>query len=574
MPELPPQSCGNVLTPGLLHTWSDQERAWTDPLAGARTFTWECWLQWPEFPPADETLATMEASGWGWSVIIDANGCLSATWWSGTWRRTLRGPHLGDQLHAGIWYHVAFAFEDRTDTDIPYINDYCLAHLLVTPAGALTARTYALDSGFSTPASTCEGATLRLGGGRLTIASAAFHGAVLAPAAFTALGRAIAPAGITIHADFPSGSLTRYALLPDGTIAFNAAILTHFQNFWWAFRIDGGQGRELAFRLLDGNPMAHQAWISEDNGVTWKMPSSCWRHDGRGPAGRFDFAICPATSRTLVAAGPLVTVDGTEAWIDRMAQRPGVRTIAFGVSKWGRPLRALEIGNPDAPLVWLQAGQHSHLERIGFHACAGAFAHVVEDPALQRLARWAILPIVSGDDDLGFPHGDPNLNRRWGSLGNARHATVEAIAAHLSQEAVRTGLAALVDWHSGPWPTHTLLLPRHDDRTRDLLSHLEHQGFAWASQLSAAKTAEHGGRTAAAWASDLPGEPVALTAELSVRTARQEGRLVPVTISHLMVQGAALAKGLGTWLHQRGNAFQTNSVRCSSTSSTVTTLLP
>lgn len=455
----------------------------------SRCFTFEAWISWPEGSrplarPA--TLAEVEGGEWSWRLEFDRLGSLRFHWRNGERGHekdlfvspSFRGNMNTDSLRAGDWYHVALVFFDLCYTKEPYVGDYSLCGLLLTEAGRPLPRWSGVLEHFETTGPGPRAPARISVGGPLgdsepeapppgpRIGSAAFHRCVRSPNDFPALGGAPVPDGILVDCDIDSGSLGNcFALAPDA-IVFAAAPRPLEQNYWFAFRVRGAKGRRLTFHNFNGNPMAVTAFVSEDGGRRWARPSDgIWRRAATGYQGHLTFthtfgvmsAREAREDEVLVAACPIVTTSMASDWIDEAAAGSGGRIHEVGRSREGNPLRVLEIGNPEAPLVYLQGGQHSMMERVGFHLMAAAFEKAAGDSELMKTTRWAVMPVVNVDSYAVHPRpGDRNMNRLWGV--DEDHPTVGPIARFVRREVERTGAVVTLDLHAGGvWRGHHLI---------------------------------------------------------------------------------------------------------------------
>jgi hypothetical protein len=223
----------------------------------------------------------------------------------------------------------------------------------------------------------------------LRIASAALHRTTRSPGDFPALGGNALPTGLSVHNDFEFASLGRAFTDPDGqpddTIIFTPQARAEGGNYWWSFRLRGAAGRVVRFHHPASSAMALTAFITEDAGRTWHRPNhGIWRDRGNLLAQNLTFAHRFATDDAIVAASPLVDTATVERWIANVQQRCGARVHTLATTPGGKPVRAVEVGNPDAPMVYMQSGQHSMMERIGLHVAGAAFEHAATDTELMR----------------------------------------------------------------------------------------------------------------------------------------------------------------------------------------------
>ena len=437
-------------------------------------FTFECWVTWPPGTPPLRTpctLAEAAGEGGGWRLAFDHAGALTFAWRSREHVDVAGSEILIDSLLPGRWYHVAVVLTEEGGCG-----------LAVTPAGEPLAQWrsnfYQIDlvppkAGEAArqggPAQHAGAAKLSIGRGLASagptpvhIGSAALYRGLRGPVDFPALGGSALPAGIRVDQDFEYGTVGRvFALTPD-TLAFSAGEKC---NSWFSFRLRGAKGRTLRFLHWPANPMGIAAVVSEDGGRTWARPNQgVWRVFRNDPyQGNLDFSHTFATDEALFAASQPVTVAMSDEWLDRSAQRFGGKIHLVGRSREGRPIRVLEIGNPDAPLVYMQAGQHNMMERLGFFMITSAFEAAAADADLLARTRWMILPVVNVDS-YAVRAPDGNLNRFWNKEEGP--PTIVELQRFLRDETARTGGLVLGDWHAGTvWRSHFQLNSTHEGRS-------------------------------------------------------------------------------------------------------------
>ena len=404
-------------------------------------FTLECWVTWPEgTPQLREPAVVAEAAGdgWTWSFGFDHVGALIFVRRFGDRLNVVASDLLIDSVLPGRWYHAAVV-----------VTHDGRCGLYFTEAGHALARRTGEVRKLELPGGGPGGAAaLSLGrriaapdASALHVGSAALHAAALGPAEFPALGGAELPAGLVVDQEMEYGSVGRVFGLSEDTLAFGPG---KKESTWYAFRLRGAKGRTLRFCYLTRGQMGVAVTVSEDGGRTWGHPNGgAWRC--------FDdpelvFTHTFASDEAIFAASPPVTVAMADEWIDRAAKRFAGRIHDVGTSREGRPLRVLEVGNPDAPMIYLQAGQHNMMERMGFFMITSALEAASGDADLMARTRWLVMPLVNVDS-YSVCTEDGNMNRFWGK--DAGPPTIRALCRFLRREAERTGGLVMGDWHCG-----------------------------------------------------------------------------------------------------------------------------
>jgi len=445
------------------------------PEFAARSFTFEAWLRWPE-EAADklqpETIAEVRGSGWTWMLALDEVGCPYINWGPGQQEFQVKGEMSYDVIHPGKWYHLAVVFDAPEKEGPPTVQ------LFLTEQGAAKPFCTAVSRAKGTVKPAPDAAQARIAVGRgiteksaglVRIGSAAFYPVARptnslkddqAPLAIPAdiLGKA--PEGVSIDDEFEMSSLGVYGQAGDGAILFSTAP-RHMRNYWYAFRVRGAKGKTLVFQTTEPEPMMISPWIAEDGleaiagpygGMKWTKPNRFVHRRVNIPKGEpmhFSFSHTFTSNDALIAGCPMITRTMADTWLDEVAvKKLGAKIRVIGHSPDGRPLRVAQIGNPDAPVVWFQSGQHSAVERFGYYLGVEAFERAAADADLLKKTRWLIMPVVNVDSYMVMPKaGDPNMNRVWAA--SDRHPTISSIRKFLETETARTGTIAAFDAHAG-----------------------------------------------------------------------------------------------------------------------------
>jgi len=404
-------------------------------------FTLECWVTWPEgTPPLREPAVIAEAAGqgWTWSLGFDHAGALTFVRRFGDRLNVVAGDIVVDAVLPGRWYHAAVVVGRDGRCGLYLTEEGCPLARRTGGAG----RHDLPDGGPTGKAALSLGRRIDSSdASAIHIGSAAFHAGALGPAQFPALGGAPLPAGLRVDQDMEYGSVGRVFALSKDTLAFAAG---EKESTWYAFRLRGARGKTLRFCYLTRGQMGVAVVVSEDGERTWGHPNGgVWRC--------FDdpelvFTHTLASDEAIFAASPPVTAGMADDWIDLTAERFAGRIHNVGTSREGRRLRVLEIGNPDAPMIYLQAGQHNMMERIGFFMITSALESAATDPELMKRTRWLVMPLVNVDS-YSVCSEDGNMNRFWGT--GAGPPTIRALCRFLRRETERTGGLVMGDWHAG-----------------------------------------------------------------------------------------------------------------------------
>lgn len=525
----------------------------------SRAFTFEAWLTWPDQPPRQrQTIAEARGGDWWWRLFFNTVGGVEFIWRCGEYEKAYISDPLLDALRPGDWYHLAIVFSDKVYTKEAYVDEGSSA-LFLTPAGSVWPRCVGAMRGFQTPGpGPTAPAALAVGRGvndptpsSIRIGSAAFHRTTRGPAGFTALGGGPLPDGLSIHDDFEFASLGR--AFTEGTNAVDARICFESEarfeggNYWWAFRLRGAAGRTLRFFHPARSSMAVTAFISEDGGATWRRPNvDTWRDRNGLHYETLEFTHRFETDDALLAASPIVDTAMVHDWIADMRRRFDARVHTLATTPGGKAVQAVEIGNPDAPMVYMQSGQHSMMERIGLHMAGAAFEQAGADQELMRRSRWVLVPVVNMDSYSVHPQPDDrNMNRLWGKATG--HHTVDPVSTWIAAQAARTGAPLLLDFHSGvAWRGHYALASEHPDNDR-MRRCLEQAGLEYTFGLERLPKGGVSG-VFSDWAASLHGAGPSLTVELAMIAATSRDGAALVSIDNLRHDGCRWKTAIAQFL--------------------------
>jgi len=524
--------------------------------------TLELWVAWPDGRPplrAPAVLAEAAGEAWTWQLGFDHAGSLAFHWRAGDETRSAATDILIDALQPATWYHVGLELADGDRVG-----------LAVTPAGEPLARVersfHQLDLGKIPHAAPDSTATLSLGRGHddptrspIHIGSAALHRVLRGPADFPALGAPPPPAPIRIDSDIDFGTLGRAVAVDEDLIVYSAG---ERGGDWVAFRVRGAKGRTLRFLHWPVGPMGLAVHLSDDGGRTWGRPNGgVWRQWGESPfEARLLFTHRFDSDEAIVATSPPVTAAMADAWLDDAAARLGGRIHAIGRSREGRPLRVLEVGNPEAPAIYLHAGQHSMLERLGFYLITAAVEAAAADAELMASTRWLILPVVNVDS-YTVGGADGNMNRAWDRPDPP--PTVRAIADFLTREFGRTGGRVVLDLHAGPvfrghfilvegpggrhWPDMNIHVKR-ESCYEDFEACLRAEGIDYTVMNSYTRNPQVPGLFED-FAAALPGVTAPLCIEISPIVADTPDGVVPTTPDALRADGVRWCRAIKRYLN-------------------------
>ena len=159
----------------------------------------------------------------------------------------------------------------------------------------------------------------------------------------------------------PSGSIGRDSLaffLRDDTNALT--------RLWYSFQVNGGSGRTLTFRLVDGLSVGDDAFwsikrpvASSDGGSTWTRVA-----DTSAEGGVYEFRYAPESDADLIAVALPYNFSRWTGLVESLRTNPWVRSLTtIGSSLDGHPVDMVEITDASVSAtektgIWVVARQH------------------------------------------------------------------------------------------------------------------------------------------------------------------------------------------------------------------------
>ena len=252
---------------------------------------------------------------------------------------------------------------------------------------------------------------------------------------------------ISINAAFDGGNIRVVGI--EGDRVDLEIVQDHASDFfqWFYFRVAGGNGQRLTFRILNAGQSAYPfGWpgyktrASSDR-QTWRMIDT--RYEGGVLS--FDYAI--EGELAWFAYFAPYTMEMHHDLIARIAARPGVTHRELGVSLDGQAIDYVRIGSGPKP-VWLYARQHPG-ESMAEWWMEGALDWLTSDAAAPLLARATVHVVPNMNPDgtrrghLRTNAAGVNLNREWHAPSAERSPEVLCVRDAMDE----TGVAFAIDVH-------------------------------------------------------------------------------------------------------------------------------
>lgn len=237
-------------------------------------------------------------------------------------------------------------------------------------------------------------------------------------------------ASVTIAFDFEGASQSRCAI--EGERSF--AILVTPEHAppinpspWYAFRYDAQPGPPvtIALRYLAANHRYVPKLQADGETVLLDAAIS----DG-GKTASFEVP----TGAGIVAGQELFLVERYDRLMQRLAKSPLVKRTELGRSHDGRPVDALEMGDPAAPYLVVLLGRAHPPEVTGALAMESFLERIAEllDSGVIDSARFRFLAVpLLNPDGVARGHwranlGGTDLNRDWGTFAQPETRSVKA----------------------------------------------------------------------------------------------------------------------------------------------------
>jgi Cytosolic carboxypeptidase N-terminal domain/Zinc carboxypeptidase len=257
-------------------------------------------------------------------------------------------------------------------------------------------------------------------------------------------------AAVSVHTDFEGGALGRIEQVSP----------THFrlgmkgekdqdgrnrQANWYYFRVDGADGKELTFDMIDlpgeYNYKPNAGAVTKDTPPVISYDHRTWKHvetftyDPAEP--KLTVRVTPTARRFWIAHVPPYTNEDLARLRSDIKGHPDFHEDVIGKSLGHRDLYLWTIttGSPDVsrPTVWLMFRQHSWETGSSWTGEGAIRALLREDPESRRRRAnivWKVFPLCDPDgvarggvrfNALGY-----DLNRNWDSDDPARMPEITA----------------------------------------------------------------------------------------------------------------------------------------------------
>lgn len=362
-------------------------------------------------------------------------------------------------------------------------------------------------------------------------------------------------AGLTLSADFAGGRLSGCTRTGPRhyTLRIDPEAWPINPSPWYAFRIQSGRSQRLVLTISYGAGRHRYAPKLRRNSGEWRRFSGAVSLSA--DAARATFSLAMPRGVLEVAAQPLLTLDDTAKWTDRLAAVSGVERGLLGHSGEGRPVPLLRSRGTPRPTVVVIGRQHPPELAGAFALRAFTERLLANDPLAEQFRLrfgLAVVPMLNPDGvargHWRFDSTGTDLNRDWGPFARPETALVRDMMGRLKDEG-RTPVLAL-DFHA----THRDMLFTPPDGAG-----IRYAWFpgAWHAAISSRlpgprlvrdSTEDAGMPTFKTWVFRtyrIPAVTVELGDETPPARIRAIGRIAAEEMMRLLLDGAALRDGGG-----------------------------
>jgi hypothetical protein len=253
----------------------------------------------------------------------------------------------------------------------------------------------------------------------------------------------------SVHFDFEGASRSTCYVEDDRTLSI---LITpeHMPPInpspWYAFRYSSAKGGKLTVhvRYVGARHRYAPKWSGRGDPVALSVTA---KDDGS------TVSITLPPSEGIVSGQPLITSAHYERLLRQLAQNGKGRGVILGHSHDGRPIRAVRLGNADAPHLVILLGRQHPPEVTGamaMDAFSLKIAKLMRSGAIDRKQfQFLIVPLLN-PDGVARGHwranlGGTDLNRDWGSF---KQPETRGVSDWLARLPAKVRPVLMLDFHS------------------------------------------------------------------------------------------------------------------------------
>jgi len=215
-----------------------------------------------------------------------------------------------------------------------------------------------------------------------------------------------------VSTDFPGGNIIVEKIENDDIYLRQDLRDTTTFWFYWAFRIDGAQGRKLTFHFTGGDVLGVRGpAVSYDGDVSWRwLGEDCVNRNDVEVA--FSYEFSPEHPKVFFAFCPVYTQRNLDRFLTDIGKSTFLQKDVLCKSRKGRGVELLRLGNPAAAAKVLLTCRHHCCEATASYVLEGVLKVLLSEDEtgawLRENAEFAVIPFVDKD---GVEEGDQGKNR-------------------------------------------------------------------------------------------------------------------------------------------------------------------
>lgn len=262
---------------------------------------------------------------------------------------------------------------------------------------------------------------------------------------------------IIIESGFPGGNILLEKIEKDDIYLRQDLRDTSTFWFYWAFRVEGAQGRKLTFHFTDGDVVGMRGpAVSFDSGASWQ-----WLGDGvvnREDKSdvHFSYEFMPGQAKVLFAFCPIYTQCNLESFLEHEPKSTFLEKGVLCQSRQGKDVEILRFGNPDSALKVLFTCRHHACEAMASYFLEGILKVLLSEGELGAWYRenvdCAVIPFMDKD---GVEAGDQGKNRApydhnrdyGGEIKDSIYPEVAALRRWMTDWVRPEGVCIVIDLH-------------------------------------------------------------------------------------------------------------------------------
>jgi hypothetical protein len=253
----------------------------------------------------------------------------------------------------------------------------------------------------------------------------------------------------SVHFDFEGASRSTCYVEDDRTLSI-LVTPEHLPPInpspWYAFRYSSAKGGKLTVnvRYVGARHRYAPKWSGRGDPVALSVTA---KDDGS------TVSITLPPSEGIVSGQPLITSAHYDRLLRQLAQNGKGRGVILGHSHDGRPIRAVRLGNADAPHLVILLGRQHPPEVTGamaMDAFSLKIAKLMRSGAIDRKQfQFLIVPLLN-PDGVARGHwranlGGTDLNRDWGSF---KQPETRGVSDWLARLPAKVRPVLMLDFHS------------------------------------------------------------------------------------------------------------------------------